>query len=63
MTEQKVPNICLDADNMRVFFIELLSSTPCFNREDNLGHTLPIAKILGVTNARSWVSMVSYLKK
>ena len=26
-------------------------------------HTLPIAKILSVKNARAWVSMVSYLKE
>ena len=26
-------------------------------------HTVPIAKIISVKNARAWVSMVSYLKK
>ena len=26
-------------------------------------HTVPIAEILSVKNARAWVSMVSYLKK
>ena len=26
-------------------------------------HTVPIAEILSVNNARAWVSMVSYLKK
>ena len=47
----------LDYDNIKLFeknIIVLLRPN---------GDTVPIGTILGVKNARAWVSMVSYLKK